>query len=246
MSYGMEVNILEDVTGDGCCEVVVASWESAVTVLSGADGSLVWKKTVGGDVWTATSIPDLNGDGREDVIAGSFDYNVYALDGDSGEIFWQFQTTEKIKSVYPVGDLNDDGRPEVAAGLQDLNKDRKILVYVLEGDADIPYPGLTMIGTGQLETYLGAEVTGDPGWLALIMYSLSTGMTWFPNYGWFELGAPFFALPMLVIPDPGPLVLGATIPNDPGLVGTSVYFQALAGVSSSNASFTDMESVTFF
>ncbi len=51
---------VDDVNGDGKAEVVVSSWENAVSVLSGFDGSQVWKTWVGslsgGDVWTARAI----------------------------------------------------------------------------------------------------------------------------------------------------------------------------------------------
>lgn len=135
-SFGVMVDELEDVTGDGENEVVVSSWENAVTVLDGADGTLVWKRTVGDDVWTARAIDDLNGDGRQDVIAGSFDYHVYALDGDSGALFWAYDTGNRVFSVAPVGDLDGDGRPEVVAGTQDTNTN--VVVHVLDGDAGLP------------------------------------------------------------------------------------------------------------
>lgn len=245
--YGMMVDIMEDVTGDGSHEIIVSSWDNSVIVLDGSEGYRIWQTEVGtvngGDVWSARAIEDLNGDGRQDVIAGSFDYHVYAMDGDSGEIFWQYNTGNRVFSVYPVGDLNDDGWPEVAAGTQDTSSLK--VVYVLEGDADIPYPGLTLIGSGALGSDLKAEVTGDPGWLAILMFSLSTGSTYFPSYGLFELGAPFFAFPTVTIPSGGPFLAGTTVPNDPGIVGVTLYFQALAGSGGSNASLTDMESVTF-
>jgi len=133
--YGMMASILEDVTGDGHPEIIVSSFENAVSVLSGADGSLVWKTSVGtlngGDVWTARAIDDLNGDGHQDVIAGSFDLNVYAMDGIDGEILWSYETKNRIFSVAPVGDLDGDGVPEVAAGTQDTTD--QTVVIVLSG-----------------------------------------------------------------------------------------------------------------
>jgi hypothetical protein len=247
-SYGMAVDILEDVTGDGHEEIIVSSWENAITVLSGIDGSLVWKTKVGtqngGDVWTARAISDLNGDGREDVIAGSFDYYIYALDGDSGEVFWKYKTNNRAYSVYPVGDLNGDGRPEVAAGTQDTNN--KTVVYVLEGDAEIPWPGLTLLGDGALGSTLGIEVTGDPGWTVVVMVSTTTSSTPVPPYGLFELGFPFTFFPFGTVPPNGPYLISGTIPNDPGLPGLTLYFQALVALAPKNGSFTDMESVTFY
>ena len=134
-SPGMMVDLIDDVNGDNVREIVVGSWENAAIVLSGMDGSLVWRTTVGttngGDVWTVSAIDDLSGDGFKDVIAGSFDYHVYAMDGVDGEILWSFDTNNRVFSVYPAGDLDGDGRPEVVAGTQDTNN--SVVVHVLAG-----------------------------------------------------------------------------------------------------------------
>ena len=248
-SYGMAVHIIEDVTGDGCDEVIVSSWDNAVTLLSGEDGSLVWETEVGtvngGDVWTARAIDDLNGDGRQDVIAGSFDYHVYAMDGDSGEVFWSFNTNNRIYSVYPAGDLNGDGRPEVAVGTQDTNNSR--VFRLLEGDADIPWPGLTLIGSGALGSPLSIEVAGNAGWTAYPLASSGTGSTPVPPFGILELAQPVIKLTRGPIPQDGPYLLTETIPTDPGLAGRTFYFQALVFTTGPlEGSFTDLESLTLF
>ena len=247
-SYGQQVQNLEDVTKDGYAEVIVSSWENAVTVISGVDGSLVWKRIVGtlngGDVWTARAIDDLNGDGREDVIAGSFDYYVYALDGDSGETFWAYYTGNRVFSVYPVGDLNNDGRPEVAVGTQDTGNNN--VVRVLEGDADIPWPGLTLTGTFALGSDLEIEITGNPGWFVLPGASLSTGSTPWPPFGTLELGQPVHQLQAGAIPPlgQGPYVFTETIPNNPSLSGRTIYFQGLVyRVGPLEGAFTDLEEI---
>ncbi len=133
--YAMMVDIIADLTGDGHDEVVVSSFENAVIVLDGADGSLVWKSLVGtlngGDVWTARAIADLNGDAIPDVVAGSFDYNVYAMDGKTGSTIWTWDTDNRVFSVSALGDLNGDGYPEVVAGTQDTNN--SVVVQVLDG-----------------------------------------------------------------------------------------------------------------
>ncbi len=133
--FGQMVDILADVDGDEKDDVIVSSWENAVIVLSGADGSRIWKTSVGttngGDVWTARAIDDLNEDGRQDVIAGSFDTFVYAFDGDDGELLWSHGTGNRVFSVASVGDLTGDGAPEVAVGTQDTTS--STVVLVLEG-----------------------------------------------------------------------------------------------------------------
>lgn len=133
---GLAVDAMADVTGDGKPEVVVSSYEHAVTVLSGADGSLVWKTPVGtlngGYIFSARAIDDLDGDGLQDVIAGSADYYVYAMSGVDGTILWTYLTGNRVFSVAPLGDLNHDGRPEVGATTQDTNN--STVVYVFWGE----------------------------------------------------------------------------------------------------------------
>ena len=245
--YGMMVDVIGDVTGDGTDDLVVSSWENAAIVLSGIDGSLVWKTTVGtvngGDIWTARAIDDLNGDGRQDVIAGSFDYHVYAMDGDSGEVFWAYSTNNRIYSVYPVGDLNGDGTPEVAAGTQDTNNNT--LVYVLEGDAQIPYPGLTLTGTGAIGSVLAIEVTGPAGWTVRIALGRSTASITVPPFvGTLGIQPPLTFLPGGPVPPVGAYVLNQSIPNNPGLIGKTFYIQGLVSRTAPLlGGFSDVESI---
>lgn len=242
------LTLLEDVTGDGTSEVIVGSWENAAIVLDGGDGSLVWKTTVGttngGDVWTARAIDDVNGDGRQDVAAGSFDTFVYAMDGDSGEIFWAFGTGNRIYSVDGVGDLNGDGRPEVAAGTQDTSNSR--VFHLLEGDAGIPFPGLTLTGSGAIGSTLELEITGAAGDLTLPAFSATTGSLVVPPLaGTLGLGLPLVTLPGGTVPPGGAAVQSAPIPVNPALIGQTLHFQGLAfTVAPFAGGFTDVESRT--
>jgi len=227
-SFAMQAHELEDVTGDGLSEVIVSSWENAVIVLDGSDGSLVWKTSVGtingGDVWTAGPIEDLNGDGRQDVIAGSFDYHVYALDGDTGEVFWAFNTGNRVFSVAAVGDLNGDGRPEVVAGTQDTNSN--VVVHVLEGDANIPFPGIAFRGDGVLGGPYALEVTGPAGAAAFPFFSSATAGTMVPGIaGTLGLALPLTFLPSGTIPPVGAFELTGTLPVNPALAGMTRYLQ---------------------
>jgi len=133
--YGMMVDVIGDVNSSGTPDIVVSSWENAVIVLEGSDGTRIWKTTVGttngGDVWTARGVSDLDGDGLDDVLAGSFDLHAYAMSGIDGEILWSYNTGNRVFSIAPVGDLDGDDSPDVVVGTQDTSSN--IVVYVLSG-----------------------------------------------------------------------------------------------------------------
>ena len=140
--YGMQVELLADVTGDDIPEVIVGSWENAVSVLHGADGTQVWKTTVGtlngGDVTTVSGIADLDHDGVPDVIAGSYDEYVYAMSGVDGAVIWAYNTGHRVYSVAPIADVNGDGVDDVIVGNQNLSSSDQQVVHVLSGAGFAP------------------------------------------------------------------------------------------------------------
>ncbi len=137
--YGMMVDVIDDVNSSGTPDIVVSSWENAVIVLEGSDGTRIWKTAVGttngGDVWTARGISDLDGDGIGDVVAGSFDLHAYAMSGADGEILWSYNTGNRVFSISPVGDLDGDGRADVVIGTQDTSNN--IVVHVVSGGTGV-------------------------------------------------------------------------------------------------------------
>jgi outer membrane protein assembly factor BamB len=139
--YIMRLVQLSDVNSDGISDVAVGSWDNSAVVLSGADGSLVWRSSVGtlngGDVWAIGRVEDVNGDGVNDVVAGSFDYNVYAFDGASGDTLWTYYTGNRLYYVTGISDVSSNGIPDVAAGTQMLSGNGG-RVYILEGGSPTP------------------------------------------------------------------------------------------------------------
>ena len=82
------------------------------------------------------------------------------------------------------------------------------------------------VGGGGLEvgSPVKLEVTGPPGRIEQIHFSLNSDFTVVKQMGWF-LGAGAKQLVQGVIPGSGVLEFTLAMPNDPSLVGITVYFQ---------------------
>jgi outer membrane protein assembly factor BamB len=134
---------IEDVTGDGSPDVLIASHNYWTICLDGAGSGMtheVWRFSSyisnfsAGDIGNtndpfpqqkALSISeDLNNDGFQDVVIGTGGGNehVYTLDGTNGSIIWQFGTDHPdsfglgdITSVNTDEDFNGDGVKDVLA-----------------------------------------------------------------------------------------------------------------------------------
>ncbi len=122
---------LNDITGDGVMEVVIATANYWVLCLNGASSGpadTLWSFITYISNYSAGSIganyeygvqdaigiaSDLNGDGFNDVViaTGGGNEHVYALDGTNGQILWQFGTDDP--NSYSLGDFE---AVECAAG----------------------------------------------------------------------------------------------------------------------------------
>lgn len=101
---------LADLDGDGLSEILAGP-----VVLSGLDGTLLGKGTVGRgsphpweDGWVGASFPvaaDLDGDGQQEVITGG---GAFALDGTT---LW---STGAADGYPAIADFDGDGDPEIA------------------------------------------------------------------------------------------------------------------------------------
>jgi outer membrane protein assembly factor BamB len=125
---------LADLNGDGKIEVIIGSGESLdeggdknLYVLSGEDGTLVWKYQAGGGLDSSPIITDVDSDGSSEIIIGSLaDGSVYALKGD-GSLLWKFRTRDQVYSTAAIADVDGDYKLEVIVGSTDHN------LYILDG-----------------------------------------------------------------------------------------------------------------
>ncbi len=120
--------IIADVNADGRSEIVVGSTNKNVYCLDTDDGSLLWRRSMGGAVTGSPAAADINDDDKLEVVVGSRDGKIYALRGESGSLLWSYQTDYQIGSSPAIADINRDGKLEVVIG----SGDEKI--YALRGE----------------------------------------------------------------------------------------------------------------
>jgi hypothetical protein len=133
--YIMRLAPINDVDGDGVRDLAVGSWAQYVSVVSGADGTLIWRtwggSLNGGNFWAVDRVDDVTGDGNDEVVGGSFDTNIYLFDGVSGEILWSYPTGYRLYSVRGTADLSQNLVPDVLGGTQYLSSGGR--AFALEG-----------------------------------------------------------------------------------------------------------------
>ncbi len=124
---------VQDITGDGIDEVIVASEDNFIRCFNGnasVEGDILWSHEVyAGSVYSQNglvTISDINADGYRDVIAAMAwgDRSILALSGKTGQQIWKHYTNEYGDGgwVYQVDasyDYNNDGIPDVLASTGD-------------------------------------------------------------------------------------------------------------------------------
>lgn len=114
---------IEDVSGDGAGDVVVASGKS-ISLVDGTTGEIVWTY-VSNEVYIWTEVigfPDASDDGLPEVLAASND-RILMLDGAAGGQLWNFSTGAtpsdlcfpSTRSMHAISDIDGDGLLDIAA-----------------------------------------------------------------------------------------------------------------------------------
>ncbi|MGD8394573.1 MAG: PQQ-binding-like beta-propeller repeat protein [Candidatus Eiseniibacteriota bacterium] len=107
-----------DVDGDGLPEVLVGTWNYEVVCLSGADGSIVWTRSLGtGNVIMQLAVlDDVDFDNAADIAVGSWSNSATVLSGKTGTVIWYGLTGGDVWAVDGTEDVTGDGRSDVVAG----------------------------------------------------------------------------------------------------------------------------------
>jgi outer membrane protein assembly factor BamB len=114
-----------DINRDGKLEVIIASEDRFIHVLSCEDGTFLWKFPTGAFV-RCIAVADIDGDGEIEILGGSGDSHLYVLNS-QGQLKWSYNAGGKIYSIFAV-DLDNDGVQEIL-----LSTDSKDL-YALRSD----------------------------------------------------------------------------------------------------------------
>ncbi|MEO0163785.1 MAG: FG-GAP-like repeat-containing protein [candidate division WOR-3 bacterium] len=122
-----------DVNGDGLNEVLVIGSDT-LFVLRGSDGSLLWKKYLGGHEGSTPAIYDIDGDDSVEIVIGKYG-SVWALKGTDGNVKWSYALPGHVFNSPVIGDVNNDGYTDVVIlstwGIVGLDTSR---MFVIRGD----------------------------------------------------------------------------------------------------------------
>ena len=121
---------VSDLNGDKAADLLVMNisgqaetedFNSSISALSGADGSILWQKDYPGSLVYAMTAGDLNGDGGADVMVdqvqagqkSSLSSSVSVFDGSKGEEIWSRPQSMAMTVAYPVKDADRDDAPDI-------------------------------------------------------------------------------------------------------------------------------------
>lgn len=115
----IQMDIINDVNGDGHADVLIAAFTGGVTCVSGSDGAYLWSYGMAYQFGVA-AVPDLNGDGIEDVITGDNNGIAYCIDGTGQELLFSYQfADDNINSVNFMPSIDGNPSSELIVGTRE-------------------------------------------------------------------------------------------------------------------------------
>ncbi len=120
-----EVTCESDWDGDYIYDVLAAvggpmgsSDPKSVFLLSGVDGSQIWRAALGETVYSVRLLDDVDNDRYNEVICGTSPYTgtyfVKMLNGQDGSVEWNTEVDNVVFSLNRIADLNGDGVDDAA------------------------------------------------------------------------------------------------------------------------------------
>ena len=240
---------VDDLDGDGRGDILVAGSSGGASALRGTDGSVIWNRNVGSNVWTVDPVADVTGDGRPEVAFGDFLGFTRLVDGTDGTDLWMHSANgHKVLALVGCEDLDGDGRGEVVIGGQQLASGSEPMLWVVDADSGVAGgpPELTPSGTVTLGSSFNLTLTGaTPGDNAWLFGAFTPALA--PIFGYGVLGLDPLTFQTLVVqgvPAGGTVVTPINVPGDLAFAGLEVFLQsfvlvpgATGGVSGNRVGF---------
>jgi hypothetical protein len=239
-SHYVESVALGDVDGDGDLDLVLGTvtvyYRAGQTRLYLNDGSGTFVNAtatnmpVDSDHTYSVALGDIDGDGDLDLVLGNRQLpGQNCLYRNNGSGVFTDATAARMPidtdftSVVALGDADGDGDLDLAVG----NRGQNHVYFNLQHQLDAPLP----LRTGQTYTLDAYARYGPIGLVDLALPYVSLAPASIPLAPFGTIGidpAQMVALPPVLIPQPaGVGSVSLAVPNQPGLLGLSVYSQAL-------------------
>ncbi|MDD1736705.1 MAG: hypothetical protein LUQ21_04540, partial [Methanothrix sp.] len=171
---------VSDLDGDKAADLLVMNisgqvetedFNTSISALSGADGSILWQKDYPGSLVYAMTAGDLNGDGRSDVmvdqvLAGqelSLSSSVSVFDGSNGREIWSRPQSMAMTVAYPVKDNDGDDAPDIVVHtfhVDGMNGSLSTRIARVSGASGVDIDDREFIGAMAIE-YPAGNLTAD-------------------------------------------------------------------------------------
>lgn len=96
--------------------LAVGTSVDTVYCLGLANGAVLWKTGLPGDIWKTAAFPDQDGDGVEEVLLACGADAGYLLSGATGAVIWSHAVSMGATAVAVAPDMDGDGKPDALIG----------------------------------------------------------------------------------------------------------------------------------